>query len=221
MLTWNCQQPVSCRLNLSSRPSQSPWPLSNALFNNKNNWISLRFLSPLVSLCNGACWSDGRSSFNCFVISIHWHGHWRNLWCLCLHETFLIFKQRKLIVLLYFCPEKSFNCVDHNSAGFSFSFLSTLKVYVRCADPWREFSLKRKQSTVLMIHTFSMWPTLRNTIYFLQITSLGHPHICSGFSRTKTSARILCIVDVFYTLSTIWYGKFVLLSVIRAWLCSW
>lgn len=66
----------------------------------------------------------------------------------------------------------------------------------RFSDPWRVHHQAGEYSTVPMIHTFSMWPTLRNTIYLPRITSLGHQHSELSFPATDTLAPILCIVYI-------------------------
>lgn len=120
-----------------------------------------------------------------------WAGHWRNLWCLgwLYNSSCLVCSQRMSIVLLYFFTKKILRLFVPITTQQDFPTS-------RFSDPWRVRHQAGEYSTVPMIHTFSMWPTLRNTIYLLRITSLGHQHSELSFPATNTLAPILCIVYI-------------------------
>lgn len=146
-------------------------------------WLVWRF-SVIKSFCHLHSW--GRLAIDAI--------------CDALHETSLIFQRRESIVLLYML-RKSFNWTDHNSAGF----LSYLHEKFWGNFPILESpSFGQRKSTALMIHTFSMWPTLRNTIYLPEITLLGHRHWERSFPAPTQVQQINVLFILLHVFATIW-----------------
>lgn len=107
--------------------------------------------------------------------------------CDALQHACLIFQQRLSIVLLCFL-RKSFNCLDHNSARFLCRFWANIFPF---SDPLKAFWWRENIPRRWMNHPFSMWPTLRNTIYLPEITSLGHSHTDTSFPAHTQSHRFM------------------------------
>lgn len=123
------------------------------------------------------------------------------MWCLT--QTYLIFQQRWSIVLLHFSL-KIIRLFGSQLSRISFC-CSTCTV--RLSDPWKAFRAKENvpwNDDSYFLHVTN----IAQQHLCAWITSLGHQHGWRNFPGSNTSARILCIVYIFYTFCQHMIGKF-------------